>query len=107
MAVKNIAGMRFGRLTAIKPTEKKSGSAICWLCKCDCGNEKIASGSHLRNGFTKSCGCLHKESGRKNIIKAHNAIRKHFGCMYCGSDKHYARGLCRSCYNKARRGTLG
>ena len=32
--------------------------------------------------------------------------RKHFGCTYCGKDKHYARGFCESCYNKWRRGTL-
>lgn len=32
-----------------------------WLCECDCGTEKIINGSHLRQGHTRSCGCLSKE----------------------------------------------
>ena len=32
-----------------------------WLCKCECGIEKIILGNHLKSGHTKSCGCLHKE----------------------------------------------
>ena len=33
-----------------------------WLCKCECGIEKIVNGYHLRQGHTKSCGCLSKEN---------------------------------------------
>jgi len=32
-----------------------------WLCKCDCGTETISSGVEIRNGHTKSCGCLRNE----------------------------------------------
>ena len=32
-----------------------------WLCKCECGTEKIINGYHLRSGHTKSCGCLSKK----------------------------------------------
>lgn len=32
------------------------------LCKCDCGNEKIVQLCKLRNGTTKSCGCLRGQS---------------------------------------------
>lgn len=34
---------------------------IFWLCRCDCGNEKLISGESLKNGYTKSCGCICKE----------------------------------------------
>ena len=28
-----------------------------WLCRCDCGRYKIASGRHMRQGKVSSCGC--------------------------------------------------
>ena len=33
-----------------------------WLCKCECGNITTVLGQSLRNGKTKSCGCLKKEN---------------------------------------------
>ena len=32
-----------------------------WKCKCDCGNEVLVRHGNLQKGFTKSCGCYHKE----------------------------------------------
>lgn len=32
-----------------------------WLCRCDCGNQKVVKSEELKNGDTKSCGCLNKE----------------------------------------------
>jgi hypothetical protein len=29
-----------------------------WLCKCDCGNETVATSPQLHAGKKKSCGCL-------------------------------------------------
>lgn len=55
--VKNIAGNKFGMLTVIEKSKSINGKAY-WLCKCDCGNETIVSGSNLRTGAVKSCGCL-------------------------------------------------
>lgn len=64
--MKDITGLRFGKLVAIKPTEKRDNiGRIMWLCKCDCGNEVVVSGYCLRNGGTKSCGCLKPGSPRK------------------------------------------
>lgn len=55
----NLTGVRFNRLVVIESTRK--GGRTAWLCKCDCGNEKIVQTSHLRSGATQSCGCLQKE----------------------------------------------
>lgn len=57
----NLTGQKFGRLTVIKRVENK-GKRVCWLCQCICGKEKIAAGSDLRGGITRSCGCLQIES---------------------------------------------
>jgi hypothetical protein len=37
-----------------------------WLCRCDCGTEKIVSAGNLRSGHTQSCGCLWREAITKH-----------------------------------------
>lgn len=62
MAVIDITGQKFGRLTAIRYVGKGK-----WLFKCDCGKEHITRGSVVRNGLVVSCGCYHREI-IKNIV---------------------------------------
>jgi hypothetical protein len=38
-----------------------SGCEARWICLCDCGITRSVSGSRLRDGGSKSCGCLAKE----------------------------------------------
>lgn len=71
--LKDITGQKFGRLTVLRLAERK-GHSILWLCRCDCGKEKVTPGGSLRNGFTKSCGCLNSE-----IVKARNALCRTHG----------------------------
>lgn len=58
----DLAGQRFGRLVAIeRGPDKLSPSGqrhTRWLCRCDCGNEKLVWASRLQDGGTGSCGCL-------------------------------------------------
>jgi hypothetical protein len=60
----DLTGKRFEKLLVIEqaegPREIKNHSRY-WLCKCDCGGIIITNGASLRNGSTKSCGCLVKE----------------------------------------------
>lgn len=53
----------FGRLIAIKRVANSKQNQSMWLCKCNCKykTERIVLGNDLRNGHTKSCGCLRKE----------------------------------------------
>lgn len=39
------------------------------LCRCVCGNEKWVSGSALRRGKSKSCGCQKHRNQKKYILK--------------------------------------
>lgn len=60
-----IEGSRYGRLTVIRRTDDGRGiHGAMWLCKCDCGNEKIIRRSSIMCG-TRSCGCLIREAARK------------------------------------------
>lgn len=63
MVIKDLAGIRFGSLVAIGPTERRCGGQIIWHCKCDCGNDAYVIRGNLIHGKTKSCGC-----GRNNDL---------------------------------------
>lgn len=60
--LKDLYGMKFGKLTVIKRMGSNKYKKALWLCKCDCdGNEKVYIGTELISGHTKSCGCYAKE----------------------------------------------
>lgn len=70
----DLTGRRFGRLVVIErdgtyysPTFR---AFPLWRCRCDCGTECIVLGNSLRQGTTKSCGCL-----RADITRARNIRR--------------------------------
>jgi hypothetical protein len=52
-------GQRFGRLLVICRVSQKIEKHTRWLCRCDCGTEKVLlSDNFARKGQpTKSCGC--------------------------------------------------
>lgn len=63
----NEVGNKYGKLTALEKIGSKNGEAL-WKCRCDCGNEVIVGGAHLRSGNTSSCGCL-TSKGEYNITQ--------------------------------------
>lgn len=66
----NIENCRFGRLTAIKQVGNDKYNHIQWLCKCDCGKEKVVLLNSLTSGRTRSCGCYYKDT-RKTSARTH------------------------------------
>ena len=67
---RDISNQRFGRLVAKEIEGKNRYRHLQWSCVCDCGNKIIVSGTNLRNGMTRSCGCLQRET-IKNIRLTH------------------------------------
>lgn len=55
---KDEIGNCYGKLTVIEYAGKGKDHRALWRCKCDCGNECVVCGKNLRNGNTKSCGCI-------------------------------------------------
>lgn len=43
----NIAGIRYGHLTAIEPTDRRDGTNIIWRFRCDCGRIVERTTKHL------------------------------------------------------------
>lgn len=61
-------GMRYGRLVLVEKITETCGRT-CWLCRCDCGTEKVIKAHQLHSGKTRSCGCLHKEMTSNALTK--------------------------------------
>ena len=50
----NLAGQKFGKLTAISPVRR--GGKRYWICICECGEEREIITDGLTRGHSKSCG---------------------------------------------------
>ena len=56
----DLTGQRFGKLIVIRFVGTTKARQAIWRCRCDCGNETDVKSSCLRNGDTRSCGCLQR-----------------------------------------------
>ncbi len=77
-----LTGQKFERLRVVR-FWAISHSHTTWLCRCDCGNTRVAVGQHLKNGETKSCGCLTNEARAIACTGKNNAHYKMGDC--CGN----------------------
>ena len=57
----DLTGEVFGRLTVIGFAGSK-GQTKQWMCLCSCGSRIIVNAGHMKNGHTKSCGCISLEA---------------------------------------------
>ena len=86
---KNEVGNIYGRLTVYSSAES-IGNHAAWNCICECGNNSVVTGTHLRSGHTLSCGCLHKDN-----------LTKH---GECGSKEYQIwSGMISRCYNQTNK----
>ena len=72
-----LVGKKFNRLLVIAETRKNN--QLYWLCKCDCGKEKLFLGNSLKTGNTKSCGCLYKDRTGKKCSQWKGGKSFHYG----------------------------
>lgn len=97
----NLTGQRFGRLTVIKELPREGSASPRWLCKCDCGNERVSTTIVLRRGECNSCGCLQTEHLNKlhNDARTEILIDKRFGKLVVikKSDKKIRNGITWEC----------
>lgn len=95
MAFEDLTGKKFNKLTVLYRTSdhiSSSGKHFAkWHCKCDCGNETDVITAKLKNGTTKSCGCL-KISMVKERSTTHGMTRTRIYNIW--------NGIYTRCYNK-------
>lgn len=88
----DLSGKRFGKLVVIKRDGTNKHKRVLWLCKCDCGKEKIIIGACLRNGETLSCGCYGRERRIKGKTKHNKTNTRLFNVW---------QNIKRRCYTKS------
>ncbi len=63
----DLTGEKFDRLKVISYVGTNKNGQALWQCECKCGKKIVTKGKYLRNGDTKSCGCLVKEVASKRM----------------------------------------
>lgn len=74
-----LAGEVYGRWTVLREGDPLPSQRRVW-CRCECGTEAQVAVSSLRNGRSRSCGCLHAEVAgeqARQMRLRHGATRGH------------------------------
>lgn len=92
----DLTGQKFGKLTVIKLlgsdakkllNREKSQKRSTWLCKCDCGGEKIATTDELKRHAVSSCNnCNLKSNGEYRIKTLLSELNIDYKCQYKFAD---------------------
>ena len=75
----DITGLTFGEWTVLK---KDKSVPRNYICRCSCGTIKSVDGGSLKQGASKSCGCLKSRlQKQKNYQNATNHIGEKYGLL--------------------------
>lgn len=90
----DLTGEKFGRLTVIGLSPRRSGRKSYWVCQCNCGNKVVVRSDILKAGTTQSCGCIKKEQDKINLTanRSHKESRTHLYNTWLGMKQR--------CYDK-------
>jgi hypothetical protein len=97
MKKEDLLGQKFGRLMVVgaaEPVGKRKRAA--WLCRCECGVEKVIRAENLKDGSTKSCGCLNDEK------RSERAATMYGACIKYHPSETSARAVWRRRYSDGR-----
>lgn len=100
MKLIDLTNKRFGKLLVLERDYnyqiKNNFNKPYWKCQCDCGNIVTILGKSLREGSTKSCGCLQKEKISK--LNFNDKTNQRFGKLtvekYIGDSKWLCKCDC-------------
>lgn len=78
-----LAGRKFGRLSVIEDSGKRSKkNDILWRCICDCGNDYFVRTAYLIDGRASSCGCLRRDMMREQKYALLGGNQAAFNILY-------------------------
>lgn len=91
----DLTGRQYGYIKVNSYSHTKNKLAF-WNCTCVCGKDIVCNGKLLRNGHTKSCGCM--KSKMVSDSKIDNMKGKKIGRLYfneyIGLIEHHAVWIC-------------
>jgi len=98
----DITGQIFGDLTALRTIKPGKYRGVKWLCLCNCGNETIAFGGHLRAGKRVSCGCRSSsrifETGINRLVSTYRSMAKRRKWMFQLTRDHLRQLVLDNCH---------
>lgn len=104
MRYKDIAGQKFGRLTAVKRVGKDKHGHALWECECECGNKTLVPLNALHSGNTRSCGCLFIEVSKKGNHVTHGLSHTKTFRTWAGMKRRCNHPHCKDFPNYGGRG---
>ena len=117
MKKEDLIGVKFGRLTVIAPAPDVCSAGgykkTAWLCRCECGRERVVRAAYLKRGEVMHCGkcgrpverfeiykpcrwCEHStmQRGKWQCARGRNTDSAFDGCPeYCCSEKDKINGV--------------
>lgn len=91
---KDLTGKRFNRWTVVYYAGMNASHFATWLCRCDCGTERVVIATTLYGNTSRSCGCLQREIAG-TLTATHRASTT--------AEYKVWTGMKSRCYNPARK----
>lgn len=86
----DLTGQKFSRWTVISRSGNR-GRLTYWNCQCECGNKADVGSSALRDGRSRSCGCLKNEETKERSVTHGMSHSKEYSSW---------NDMMKRCYNK-------
>ena len=81
-------GLKFGRLTVLESAGRDREQRRIWLCRCECGNERICRTDRLVSGEITECKeCAKWRGAKKNSTHGHSNKEKLYSVWFHMKDR--------------------
>lgn len=115
----DLTGNRYGALLVLsRDLEAKLPGPVRWICRCDCGVVTSINGMCLKNGETRSCGCMRRVLAAQARQASSSSRLADSGTQLClrghMTERRGGVRVCRPCqalataeYRKRKRAAVG
>ena len=111
----DLLNQRFDKLFVVRKAatneiKNKTQKRVYWVCKCDCGNEKVVSSSDLICHRIRSCGCLKFDAAQKRRKENKYDLTGEYGIGFTSKgdkfffDKEDYMKISKFCWHKRKDG---
>ena len=64
----DLTGQKFGSLTVIKRSNRKTSGNLQWLCRCECGERLVVRGDNLTAHHSTQCSACKPRGGTASVF---------------------------------------
>ena len=100
----DVTGQRFGRWTVLCRAEGRTTKWAYWTCRCECGITSAVRGQFLRDGSSRSCGCLKREESAEQLRAQNPEVHTTHG-LAVRDGQHYLYNTWKKMHGRCRNPT--